>query len=165
MHQRLVLPRRSAISSLLIGGVGIFCAIAGLWFGGARSEFEIAQILTQSHHTTSTPFFRCADSFYWVAYAREMIDTGKLRVRVSNLDNAPYGRPNIGWASLNAWYLVALAKAWSIATGTAVRQALPPAAMWANPLLYIGVLTTLLGIGLYVKNIPAAAAAVLVLGT
>jgi len=165
MQQPISLPLHSRRSSLLIGGVGIFCAVAGLWFSGARSEFSIAQILTQSHHATSTPFFRCADSFYWVAYAREMIDTGKLRVRVSNLDNAPYGRPNIGWASLNAWYLVAFAKAWSIATGTVVRQALPPAAMWANPLLYIGVLTTLLAIGLYVKNVPAAAAAVLVLGT
>src|SRR6266404_2714360 len=101
----------------LIAIVGMACAVAGLWFGGLRNETEISATLSELPRPADTPFFRCADSFYWVSYAREMIDTGKLRVRFTQMDNAPYGRPNFGWASLNAWYLVAVAKVWSIGAG------------------------------------------------
>ncbi len=43
-----------------------------------------------------------------------MIETGTLRVRSTTMDNAPDGRRYWGWSSLNAWYLVALAKGWSL---------------------------------------------------
>ncbi len=94
-----------------------------------------------------------------------MIDIGKLRVRSTQMDNAPDGRPNWGWASLNAWYLVALGKVWSVATGIPLHQALLSAAMWSGPILYFLVLTTILALGLVTRNFPAAAAAALILGT
>lgn len=149
----------------LIALLGLFCAGAGIWFGGFRSEADIARILSPGHQPKQTPFFRSPDSFYWVSYAREMLDTGKLRVRFTHMDNAPYGRPNLAWASLNEWYLVAFGKVWSLATGMPLRDALLPASMWASPVLYLFALAVLLGTGWYLGNFPAAAAAVLILGT
>ncbi len=149
----------------LIAIVGMACAVAGLWFGGLRNETEISATLSELPRPADTPFFRCADSFYWVSYAREMIDTGKLRVRFTQMDNAPYGRPNFGWASLNAWYLVAVAKVWSIGAGIPLREALLPAAMWSGPILYLLALATILGAGWFVGNFRAAAVAVFILGT
>jgi hypothetical protein len=121
----------------LIALLGLLCAGTGLWFGGLRNETDIAKILSQLPRSNDAPFFRCADSFYWVSYAREMIDTGEMRVRFTQLDNAPYGRPNLGWASLNAWYLVILAKIWSLTSGLPLRPALLSAALWASPILYL----------------------------
>ena len=155
--RRLVFP--------LIASIGLLCAGTGLWFGGLRNEVDIAKTLRQFSRPNDIPFFRCADSFYWVSYAREMIDTGKLRVRFTKLDNAPYGRPNLGWASLNAWYLVALAKIWSVVSGLPPRAALLSASLWAGPILYFLALAAILVIGWRIKNLPAAAAAVLILGT
>ena len=94
----------------VIATLALVCAFSGIWLGGLRNEVDIARTFERLPRLDETPFFRCADSFYWVSYAREMIDTGKLRVRFTRMDNAPYGRPNDGWASLNAWYLVALGK-------------------------------------------------------
>jgi hypothetical protein len=149
----------------LVALLGLFCALAGLWFGGYRNEAEIAKILSDAHRPKEMPFFRSPDSFYWVSYAREMFDTGKVRVRFTYMDNAPYGRPNLAWASLNAWYLVVVGKVWSVAAGTPPHDALPAASTWASPILYLSALVVLLGIGWFTGNFPAAAAAVLVLGT
>ena len=155
--QRFVFP----LTALL----GLVCATAGLWFGGLRNETDIARVLKQIQRPNDAPFFRCADSFYWVAYAREMIDTGRFRVRYTQLDNAPGGRPNTGWASLNTWYLVGLAEIWSLASGLPMHTALLSASLWAGPILYLLVLAAALLFGWRMKNFPAAAVAVLILGT
>jgi hypothetical protein len=129
----MLLGLRAAMRStfLLVALLGLSCVLAGIWFGGFRNEAAIAKILSAAHQPNQTPFFRSPDSFYWVSYAREMLDTGRLRIRFTHMDNAPYGRPNLGWASLNAWYLVALGKIWSLAIDTPVRDALLSASMWA----------------------------------
>lgn len=149
----------------VIAALALACAFSGIWLGGLRNEVDIARTFERLPRLDETPFFRCADSFYWVSYAREMIDTGKLRVRFTHMDNAPYGRPNDGWASLNAWYLVALGKVWSVASGLPLRKALLPAALWSGPILYFLALVTILALGWRARNFPSAAAAALILGT
>ncbi len=149
----------------IIAVLALVCASSGIWFGGLRNEVEIAKRFEQLPRLDDTPFFRCADSFYWVSYAREMLDTGNLRARFTRMDNAPYGRPNYGWASLNAWYLIALAKVWSVATGMPVRAALLPAAMWSGPILYSLALIVILVIGWLGGSFPSAAAAALIFGS
>ncbi len=148
-----------------IAVLALVCALSGVWLGGLRNEVEIARTFERLPRLDDTPFFRCADSFYWASYAREMIDTGKLRARFTRMDNAPYGRPNYGWASLNAWYLVVLGKVWSVATGIPLRKALLSAAMWSGPILYSLALVTILAVGCLGRSFPSAAAAVLILGT
>lgn len=147
----------------LLAALGLACAFSGVWLGGLRNEVEIARASERLPRLDDTPFFRCADSFYWISYARTMIDTGNLRVRFTPMDNAPLGRPNYAWASLNAWYLVVLGKVWSVATGIPLRKALLPAAMWSGPMLYAFALVTILAIGRLLRNFPAAAIAVLFL--
>lgn len=155
--------RRSVF--FFVAALALISACSGIWFGGLRDELEIAKAFERFPRLDDTPFFRCADSFYWASYAREMTETGNLRVRSTPIDNAPYGRPNWGWASLNAWYLVALGKAWSVAAGIPLRQALLTAAMWSGPILYFLALAAILALGCWARNFPAAVAAALILGT
>ena len=162
-HQSIQTMRRFIFP--VVTALAMVCAFSGVWLGGLRNEVRIARTLERLPRLNDTPFYRCADSFYWVSYAREMIDTGSWRVRSTQMDNAPYGRPNDGWASLNAWYLVALGKFWSIATGTPLREALQSAAVWSGPILYFLALIAIIALGALTRNFPAAAAAVLILGT
>ena len=155
--RRLVFP--------VLAVIALACAASGVWLGGLRKEDAIARTLQQLPRLSDTPFFRCADSFYWASYARDMVDTGTWRVRYTHLDNAPYGRPNYGWASLNAWYLVVLGKIWSVGTGIPWRNALLPAALWSAPILYLLALVTILLAGYLSGNFPAAAAAAFFLAT
>lgn len=150
---------------LVIALLGLVFAASGIWFEGLRTELRAEAALAQMPLPNKTPFFRVADSFYWVAYARDMIDNGKWRARFTEMDNAPYGRPNLGWASLNAWYLVGLTKAWTLFSPTLMKEALSVAALWSNPILYLGFLISILIAGIRLKNFPAAAVAVFVLGT
>jgi hypothetical protein len=151
--------------SFLLALVALTCAFGGIWFGGLRNEVAIGQTLAAFPKPNDTPFYRCADSFYWVSYAREMIEQGTARVRFTRMDNAPYGRPNYGWASLNAWYLIALAALWSVATGTTTGLALLPSALWSGPILYFLALIVLLVLGCWKRQFPSAVAAAIVLAT
>ena len=148
----------------VIALLGLACAGSGIYFGAVRDEVRIGQALEKFPRPNDTPFFRCADSYYWTSYAREMIETGKLRVRSTAMDNAPDGRRNWGWASLNAWYLVALAKVWSLFAGTSLPEALLPAALWSNPILYALMLAAILIFGLTTNRLPAAAGAIFLFG-
>jgi hypothetical protein len=150
---------------VLFGPVGMICAVTGIWLCGGAREHDINSTLKETRHATSTPFYQSPDSFYWLSYAREMIETGTARVRFTHMDNAPFGRPNTGWASLNAWYLVALANGWALATNASVNDALPAASLWSGPILYLAALSTLLVFGWRNGNWPAASIAVLVFGT
>jgi hypothetical protein len=141
--------------ALLLALVALTCAFSGIWFGGLRNERAIHQALAGFPRPNDTPFFRCADSFYWVSYAREMMEQGTVRLRFTKMDNAPYGRPNYGWAALNAWYLIALAWLWSMMTGLTTSAALSPAALWAGPILYFAALLILLALG-YSGNFTAS---------
>ena len=150
---------------LALAAIGIVCAVTGIWLCGGAREHDIAAAMKHMRFATSTPFYQCPDSFYWISYAREMIENSTARVRFTHLDNAPYGRPNTGWASLNAWYLVGLAELWSLITNTNLLDALPAAALWAGPILYLAALAGLLLLGWRTRHVPAAAVAVLLLGT
>ena len=151
--------------SFLLALVALICAVSGIWFGGLRTELAIQRELAAIPKPSDTPFFRCADSFYWVSYAREMIERRSARVRFTEMDNAPFGRPNYGWASLNAWYLVALAALWSAASGLAIKTALLPAALWSGPLLYFSALAFVLAIGRWKRRLTPAIAAAVILAT
>ncbi|HEY1769478.1 MAG TPA: hypothetical protein VGG02_04390 [Chthoniobacterales bacterium] len=149
---------------VLIAAAGFTAAGAGIWCDGLRDERAVARTLAPLPRPNDTPFFRCADSFYWVSYAEDMITRGTFRARFTAMDNAPYGRANSGWASLNCWYLIALAKTWALATGASIQHALLPAALWSNPILYAVALAGILIFGLKNGNFPAAAAAIFVFG-
>jgi len=75
------------------------------------------------------------DSYYWIAYSRDMIKEGRLRVRKTDLDNAPYGR-EVHWSSFLCWSIVLLAGAKSLVTGSSWLDSVEDAALWVNPLLY-----------------------------
>jgi hypothetical protein len=152
----------SLFRSCLIALLALLLAGSGIWLEGARDQLATHAVLRDLHRDQIPPIFRGPDSLYWVSYTQQMIETGQWRTRFTHMDNAPYGRPNIGWASLTSWHIIAVAKVWSAVTGMPLRDALLPAAEWANPILYLTSLFCILLVGWYIGAFPAAAIAALV---
>ena len=104
----------------------LFPALAGsillaLWFGGlawatdtAIRKFE-AQTVDDPSRPEALPSWRSArffvepDSYYWLAYARDLRAAGAWRLRFTHADNAPYGR-EMHWAHLPVWGLMGIAR-------------------------------------------------------
>jgi len=82
------------------------------------------------------PIFLDNDSYMWVRMAKRMATNGEWRVRVTEVDNAPYGR-EVHWSSGFAWYLVLLGRLDRTFAGGEIDQAIERAAVWANPLLLL----------------------------
>jgi len=83
---------------------------------------------------TGPQYFLDFDGYYWVTFARQMVSEKTLRVRSTNLDNVPFGRP-VHWSSIFAWWLVLLGGLHAFFSGMPVYSAVSSAAYYANPLL------------------------------
>ena len=107
--------RRSLLPAL--GGA----ILLALWFGGL-SWLTDAGIRKFERHTVLDPvrpdapqawrsgrFFVEPDSYYWLAYARDLRAAGAWRLRFTHADNAPYGR-EMHWAHLPIWGLMSIAR-------------------------------------------------------
>ena len=86
------------------------------------------------------------DGLFWISYAQQMAATGELRVRHTDIDNAPYGR-EVHWSSGFAWWLVGLGRLRQAFTHEPLAQAIEYAAALANPLLMMFALVAFGGIG------------------
>lgn len=75
------------------------------------------------------------DPYYWLSYANQMVEQGSWRVRHTDADNVPMGRP-VHWSQSMSWLMVA--------AGAVARQVEPAAwpvamergAVWINPFLH-----------------------------
>ena len=76
------------------------------------------------------------DAYYWVAYAREMAATGRWRIRHTQLDNPPDGRP-VHWSQSVSWLLLLAGGIRHGLTGEGVSVAIEQAAIWVGPGLLI----------------------------
>lgn len=74
-------------------------------------------------------------SFEWLDQTRQMLDSGELRVRHVDYENAPFGH-DVRAASPYRWWLGLLAWACHEAGGGPVGSSLETAALFADPLLY-----------------------------
>jgi hypothetical protein len=122
-------------------GAGGVLALA-LWFGWLtwftdsgirRFEQSMQEWGTPASHGEAwrnERFFAEPDSYYWLAYARELRESGGWRMRTTFADNAPYGRP-MHWSHLPIWGLMATGRLIEVATGTNSAQALE----WAGRVL------------------------------
>jgi len=79
------------------------------------------------------------DCYYWIRYAQQMLRTGNLRVRHTDLDNVPEGRA-VHWSSSFSWWLLLCGGAESLVTGRSWNDSIEPAALWANPALFLLIL-------------------------
>ena len=92
-------------------------------------------------------FFVEPDSYYWLAYARELRETGGWRLRRTVADNAPYGR-EMHWSHLVIWGLMGTRRLIETATGMDPAQALELAGRMLLPgtgLVFLGSVFILLG--------------------
>ena len=111
--------RQSFRRALLAGLAGLF--VLALWFGGISWATD-AGIRTFEAHTVVNPdrpadpqpwraqrFFVEPDSYYWLAYARDLRASDAWRLRFTHADNAPYGR-EMHWAHLPIWGLMGISR-------------------------------------------------------
>ncbi len=71
------------------------------------------------------------DSYTWLTYAKEMLQTGAWRINYTFSDNPPFGR-EAHWSSLLCWILVAAGWLRRMATGEPIFTALENAAFFIN---------------------------------
>ena len=81
-------------------------------------------------------FFLDSDAYYWITYARQMVETGQWRVRYTYVDNVPYGR-EVHWSQSISWMLVAFGYARHLLTGEPMHDAIEGGSIWVNPFLYV----------------------------
>ncbi len=77
------------------------------------------------------------DARWWVINTEQLLKGGALRVRQTDLDNAPYGR-EVHWSSGLVWLLAVLSIVISSITGKPAADCVVQATFWAGPLLLIG---------------------------
>lgn len=102
-----------------------------------------------------------AQTYQWIAQTQQMLDSGSVRIRTSDFDNAPRGREIRDPALYRVWLgLVSWGR--HLATGQALGASVEYAALWADPLLQvIGILAAA---GLAARRLGALPAAVVAVG-
>ena len=84
----------------------------------------------------SQRFFLDNDPYYWISFARQMVQTGEWRVRYTYVDNVPYGR-EVHWSQAVMWLLVGFGYVRHVVTGEPMCQAIEGASIWVNPCLLV----------------------------
>lgn len=101
------------------------------------------------------------DGYVWVRHAYHLTRDGQLRLRFTDFDNAPDGRP-VHWNSAFAWWLRGLGEIYRAQTGQPLYLSISRMAIWANPIL-LGVALVLMG-SLAAKRYGPLSGAVVVIG-
>ena len=81
-------------------------------------------------------FFLDSDAYYWITYARQMVESGQWRVRYTHVDNVPYGR-EVHWSQSVSWMLVAFGYVRHLLTSEPMYDAIEGASIWVNPSLLV----------------------------
>ncbi|GAB4166973.1 MAG: hypothetical protein Fur0032_04680 [Terrimicrobiaceae bacterium] len=76
------------------------------------------------------------DGYVWNRHAEHMGQDGSLRLRHTDLDNAPHGR-EVHWNSAFAWYLRGLGEIYRAIRGDTLRNSIYRMSLWANPILLV----------------------------
>lgn len=76
------------------------------------------------------------DGYVWNRHAEHLGKDGELRLRFTDMDNAPEGR-EVHWNSAFAWYLRGLGEIYRAVTGDSLRNSIFRMSIWANPILLI----------------------------
>lgn len=84
----------------------------------------------------SKPLFLGPDSYYWVLYAKQMVEENKIRIRYTHFDNVPFGR-EVAWHSGYSWYLIGLGKIDSFLTGKSLSSGIENSSRYSNPILML----------------------------
>ena len=99
-----------------------------------------------------------SDSYYWLTYARQVLETGRVRIRSTAFDNAPDGR-EMHWSHPLIWSIAGLAR------GLQAMGLPPPTALeWAGRAVMplAGTLFMTLVFGLLIRRLDMKTAALVV---
>ncbi|HRJ72107.1 MAG TPA: hypothetical protein PLS03_07765 [Terrimicrobiaceae bacterium] len=75
------------------------------------------------------------DPYYWVGYARAMVEQRTFRIRHTDLDNVPYGR-DVHWNSGFSLWLVLCGAVTALVSGQPLAASIETGALVANPILF-----------------------------
>jgi hypothetical protein len=130
---------------LLISACWVMLLMA-VWYAGISKWTDTAIQRFEQHtsidptrpdapdHWRSQRFFADPDSYYWLAYARDLRRGDSLRIRYTYADNAPYGR-EVHWAQPLIWIAAGLSKGFESVLDVPEWQALELAGRTLGPLL------------------------------
>lgn len=117
--------------------IGVYLvAFAGRWSSvihSYESYFLPANKTEEAAASNRGRIFLDNDSCYWIGYAQEMARTGAWRIRHTEFDNTPQGRP-VHWSQSISWLLLLAGSVRHLATGEALPFAIEQAAHWIGPL-------------------------------
>lgn len=80
------------------------------------------------------PVYIDTDSYYWITFARSMVENNNKRVRFTSTDNAPYGR-EVHWSNSYIYYHLILGKIYSTFSGDNLSRSIEITGRYANTIL------------------------------
>ena len=164
MKIRTILSSKSCRATLAAFGLLAAYFAGSAWLAdSALRRFE-ANVRTLDPAATPVAqvqaqrLFIDSDSYYWLAYARQVLETGRARIRTTTFDNAPNGR-EMHWSHPLIWSIVALARGFQ-AMGCSQPTALELAGRTVMPIA--GVLFLTLAFGLLIRRFDLKTAGLIV---
>jgi hypothetical protein len=138
-HTEVEMPQPRAWDTALVALVVALCAafiVIHTQVVDKRLTLISQQWILEEHAKTGPPTSRILpdfafDGYKWIPYARHMAATGEWRLRWTDTDNAPEGRP-VHWNSGLAWLLVGLGWVHHSATGATMDASIERMAVWAG---------------------------------
>jgi hypothetical protein len=119
---------------------------------GLRGEVRVATPLSQTY-----PAF-AADAQTWVRHALSLSEGNALRLRHTDIDNAPFGR-EVHWNSAWAWTIAGAGHAYQAISGIPYAYAVERATLWLNPSVLLALIMV---VSLWVRRHLGLASALLV---
>lgn len=125
----------------ILAGAAIAAVVFSRAFEWDRAIRAFDRMLRPKWAPAPTPevdqrFFLDNDAYYWIDYARQMVETGEWRIRYTYADNVPYGR-QVHWSQSVMWLLVGFGYARHLCTGEPMVAAIEGASIWINPFLLV----------------------------
>lgn len=129
--------RRHLIFGAALGAAALFLALSAVEWGGI-SRAHAAMISDSSAaglaQGRGSHIFLDNDAYYWIGYAQEMAAKGVWRIRATQFDDPPDGRP-VHWSQSVSWLLLGLGAVRHFFSGEGMASAIESAAIWSEPLL------------------------------
>ena len=149
----------------------LLLALGFLWWANAIRRERIEQVALIGQETIAPTVAsglrhlvvpeHLTPSYEWLGQTEEMLQRGEWRLRHTDADNAPLGRP-VHSASPYRWWLALLAQADQTLSSRSLSESMARAALWADPLLQGLLLLVLTPV--VARSFGPAAAAVTALG-
>jgi hypothetical protein len=126
---------RHTAFTLIAASIAVFIAVsAHCWISSVDAHAKHYQ--SADHQPLNGRVFLDTDAYYWLAYANQLHLEDTWRIRRTDLDNVPYGRP-VHWSQSIAWFLLGAGRIVRAISGDPIRESIEAGAMYMQPVLFL----------------------------